>query len=98
MSNEPLVTLAADSIPQIPRGVRLHHDKVRDGWVLLAPERAIKLDAIGLAILREIDGDRTFSAIVERLATQFNAQPEQISNDVSEFVTALANRRILEVI
>ena len=91
------MTLAANSKPLIPRGVRLHHDKVRDGWVLLAPERTIKLDAIGLAILREIDGERTFTAIVERLAAQFNAQPEQISGDVSEFITALANRRILEV-
>lgn len=86
-----------DQIPLIPRGVRLHHDTVRDGWVLLAPERAIKLDQIGLAILREIDGARSFASIVEGLAAKFAAEPEQIRGDVSEFITALANRRILEV-
>lgn len=91
------MTLAESAIPLIPRGVRLHHDKVRGNWVLLAPERTIKLDATGLAILREIDGERTFRDVVARLAQQFNAQPDQISSDVSGFIIALANRRILEV-
>lgn len=90
--------LNGDDIPLIPRGVRLHHDKVRDGWVLLAPERTIKLDQIGLAILREIDGARSLATIVEILCQKFNATPEQISGDVSEFIVALANRRILEVL
>lgn len=90
--------LNSDDIPLIPRGVRLHHDKVRDGWVLLAPERTIKLDQIGLAILREIDGARSFATIVEALCQKFNATPEEISGDVSEFIAALANRRILEVL
>ena len=47
-------------IPALPRGVRLHHDQVRETWVLLAPERAITLDAIGHAILNEVDGIRSF--------------------------------------
>lgn len=89
--------LNGDDIPLIPRGVRLHHDKVRDGWVLLAPERTIKLDQIGLAILSEVDGVRSFGVIVETLCQKFSATPEQISGDVSEFITSLANRRILEV-
>ena len=44
------------AIPALPRGVRLHHDRVRGGWVLLAPERAVTLDTIAHAILSEVDG------------------------------------------
>ncbi len=31
--------IADDARPRLPRGVRLREDKVRDRWVLLAPER-----------------------------------------------------------
>ncbi len=37
--------------PLLPRGVRLHDDRVRGVPVLLGPERAVILDAIGQAIL-----------------------------------------------
>ena len=81
----------------IPRGVRLHQDKVRDGWVLLAPERTIDLDPIGLAILSEIDGARSFGALVALLAAKYQAPVAQIEGDVAEFLTGLADRRILEI-
>jgi pyrroloquinoline quinone biosynthesis protein D len=80
----------------IPRGVRLHEDKVRRLWVLLAPERTINLDPIGLAILREIDGHRNFTEIVTRLGAKYDAPVEQIIGDVMEFLTGLADRRFLE--
>ena len=40
-------------VPVLPRGVRLHWDRVREVWVLLAPERAMKLDAVGPRGARE---------------------------------------------
>ena len=55
-------------IPCLPRGVRLPHDRIRDAWVLLAPERAITLDAVGHAILNEVDGARSFGDIWRRRA------------------------------
>ena len=84
-------------IPLIPRGVRLHEDKVRGRWVLLAPERTIELDAIGLAILNQIDGAATFAQMVDALAAKYNAPPDQIKGDVAEFITGLTDRRILEL-
>ena len=59
---------AGPAVPRIPRGVRLHADTVRGKTVLLAPERVIDLDAIGLAILQQIDGEKTLSQIIETLA------------------------------
>lgn len=85
-------------IPVMPRGVRMHFDKVRDTWVLLAPERAIPLDAIGHAIVTEIDGRRSFGAIVEDLAGKYAAPAQQISEDAGGFLATLRERRFLDVI
>ena len=83
--------------PALPRGVRLHFDKVRDTWVLLAPERAVTLDMIGHAILSEVDGTRSLGEITECLAKKYNAPVAQIVDDSCEFLTALRNRRFLDV-
>ncbi|MCA0997149.1 pyrroloquinoline quinone biosynthesis peptide chaperone PqqD [Alloyangia pacifica] len=85
------------AIPFLPRGVRLHRDKVRGGWVLLAPERAVTLDAIAHAILSEVDGRRSFAEITETLATRYAAPPEQIAKDAASFLKALEARRFLDV-
>ena len=47
------------------------------GRVLLAPERALKLDAIGHAVLAEVDGARELGAIVARLAERYAAPRER---------------------
>ena len=36
----------SDERAALPRGVRLTHDEAQGGWVLLAPERVFKADAI----------------------------------------------------
>ncbi|MGR3269503.1 pyrroloquinoline quinone biosynthesis peptide chaperone PqqD [Thalassococcus profundi] len=86
-----------EDVPYLPRGVRVHRDRVRDAWVLLAPERAITLDAIGHAILTELDGERSFGAITEALAAKYNASPDEIAQDSAGFLRALKDRRFLEV-
>lgn len=86
-----------DEVPALPRGVRLHFDKVRDTWVLLAPERAVTLDAIGHAILTEVDGNRSFGEITMTLAEKYAAPAEKIAADSSGFLDALRDRRFLDV-
>lgn len=86
-----------DEIPFLPRGVRVHFDKVRDTWVLLAPERAITLDAVGHAILSEVDGTRSFGEIAKALAARYDAPVAQIAGDSAGFLGALRDRRFLEV-
>jgi pyrroloquinoline quinone biosynthesis protein D len=92
-----MTPIDATAIPIIPRGVRLHEDKVRGMWVLLAPERTINLDPIGLAILQEVDGTRSFGDLVALLAAKYDAPVDQITGDVAEFITGLADRRIMEL-
>ncbi|MGY9047808.1 coenzyme PQQ biosynthesis protein D [Puniceibacterium antarcticum] len=89
--------IGPEDVPYLPRGVRVHRDRVRDAWVLLAPERAITLDAIGHAILSEIDGARSFGEITAALAAKYNAPAEDIAKDSAGFLGALQDRRFLEV-
>lgn len=86
-----------DAIPFLPRGVRLHHDRVRDAWVLLAPERAVSLDPVAHAVLSEVDGTRSLRQITAALAARYDAPAEEITMDSSGFLKALHDRRFLEV-
>ncbi|WP_120634967.1 pyrroloquinoline quinone biosynthesis peptide chaperone PqqD [Ruegeria sp. EL01] len=89
--------MLAQEIPTLPRGVRLHYDKVREKWVLLAPERAVTLDQIGHAILNEVDGQRSFLQITTALSERYNAPQDQIAEDSGGFLDALRARRFLDV-
>ncbi|MBY8975668.1 pyrroloquinoline quinone biosynthesis peptide chaperone PqqD [Rhodobacteraceae bacterium NNCM2] len=89
--------LADTDIPFMPRGVRLRRCEVRQGWYLLAPERAVKLDQVAAAILGTLDGERDFSAVTNKLAQDFKAPPEQIAKDARAFLVDLMNRRMVEV-
>lgn len=91
-----MTVLADQQVPRLLRGVRVKQDQVRGIAVLLAPERALKLDAIGTAILAETDGHRSFAGIVERLAAKYNAPAEQIAVDARKFLVSLIERRMAE--
>ena len=86
-----------NAIPVIPRGVRLSEDRVRNRWVLLAPERALVMDAVGVAILGEIDGAKTVQQMIASLASTYAADPQIIGKDVKAFLLDLAGRRIVEI-
>ena len=89
--------LSPEGRPALLRGVRTKHDAVRDIWVLLAPERALKLDPVGAAVLAEVDGERSFAEITATLAEKYNAPAEQIAKDAGAFLTSLVERRMMEI-
>ena len=72
------VEIAPDAKPRLPRGVRLTHNEAQGGWVLLAPERVFKADAITVEILKRCTGETTLNAIVDDLARAFAAPRERI--------------------
>jgi pyrroloquinoline quinone biosynthesis protein D len=88
--------IASEAKPRLPRGVRLTHNEAQGGWVLLAPERIFKADAIAVEILKRCTGETTFAAIVDDLATTFNAPRERIQDDVSKLLGGLAEKKLLE--
>ena len=91
------LALAAIDCPFLPRGVRMVDDQVRGGKVLLAPEKAIALDAIGEAILSRVDGETNFGEIIADLASTYAAPEAQISEDVQRFLAGLRARMFLGV-
>lgn len=82
-------------IPRLPRGVRLHQDRVRGVPVLLGPERALILDEIGAAILAELDGT-ALDEIVARLALRYDAPVAEIGADVRDFLDDLQAQRLVD--
>lgn len=91
------MSLSPEAVPVMPRGVRLHFDRVRGSWVLLAPERAVQLDAIGHAILSEVDGAKPFAEIVGTLAARYAAPEAEIDGDCDAFLSGLVEKRFLDL-
>ena len=81
--------------PGFPRWARLHEDRARERVVILAPERAYQIDAIGAAVLKLCDGARSVAEIVTHLAETYAAPAEMIGRDVTDMLQGLADKRLL---
>ena len=89
-------TISPDAKPKLPRGVRLVHNETQGGWVLLAPERVFKADAIAAEIVKRCTGEATVQAIVDELAITYKAPRERIMTDVSALLGILADKQLME--
>jgi coenzyme PQQ biosynthesis protein PqqD len=89
--------LSGATCPRLPRGVRLKHDDVRDEWLLLAPERVLKTDAIAVEILKRCTGERSIDAIVDDLASVYLADRSRIDTDVRALLSDLAAKRFVDL-
>ncbi len=90
-------SILPDARPRLPRGVRLVHNEAQGGWVLLAPERVFKADAIAAEIVRRCSGEATFAEIVDDLAKSFAAPRERIAADAGALLRSLADKKLLEL-
>ena len=82
-------------IPRFARGVRLHEDKARGRWVVMAPERMFVPDETALEVLRLVDGARDVEAILDALAAKFDAPREDIAADVRPMLEDLVAKGAL---
>ena len=97
MGDAPPVSIDPDARPRLPRGVRLVHNEAHGGWVLLAPERVFKADAIAAEILKRCNGQASFNEIIDDLVKAFSAPRERIVADVTALLSGLADKRLLEL-
>jgi pyrroloquinoline quinone biosynthesis protein D len=88
---------ATDIKPRLPRGVRLKYDETRGEWLLLAPERVIKANAIAVEILKRCDGTATLTAIIDDLAKSFSADRARVEADVRALLSELAAKRMVDL-
>jgi pyrroloquinoline quinone biosynthesis protein D len=86
-----------DLRPRLPRGVRLVHNEAHGGWVLLAPERVFKADAIAAEILKRCTGEASLREIIEDLVKTYSAPRERIAADVTALLSGLADKKLLEL-
>lgn len=89
------LTLQPGSIVKLPRHIVLRHDKVRDRWVILAPERVLVPDAIAVTVLQRLDGIQTLAEVAEGLARDFTAPVEVILTDITALLQDLADKNFL---
>lgn len=94
---QPATPISDTARPRLPRGVRLMHNEAQGGWVLLAPERVFKADAISVEVLKRCTGEATLAAIVDDLAGTFAAPRERIHGDVVKLLGSLADKKLLEL-
>lgn len=87
--------LAEDSVPLLARHARLKFDKVRELWVLLAPERVLVPDETAVEVLNLCDGERSIAEIVDLLSEKYSADRELIRNDVIVLLQDLADKGYL---
>ena len=99
MSEQHTVTtsIAPDARPRLPHGVRLVHSEAQGGWVLLAPERVFKADAIAAEIVKRCTGESTLTEIVDDLAQAYSAPRERVLADVTVMLRTLADKKLLEL-
>ncbi len=81
---------------QLGRGVRLRHDRERESWTLMAPERVIVLDEIAHQVIVEIvESDGHLVGVIDRLSQIFDAPREEIGNDVIEMLQPFVDKQLL---
>lgn len=91
--NEPALT----SVPRLARGCRV--GQAADlGPVLLLPETMLRLTGPGPRIVELCDGTRTLAKVISTLQSEFQeTDPEIIHREVVAFLTALEERRALDL-
>ena len=89
--------IPATARPRLARGVRLREDPARSGFVLLAPERVLNANLTAVEVLKRCDGERTMAAVVDDLATVFNADRGRIAQDVEALLADLAGKGMVEL-
>jgi pyrroloquinoline quinone biosynthesis protein D len=90
------VKILAASKPVLPKGVRLTENP-QQGWVLVAPERVFKADAIAMEIIKRCTGEATLGDIADDLAKTFAAPRERVLADMTALLRGLADKKLLEL-
>ncbi|HUC18703.1 MAG TPA: pyrroloquinoline quinone biosynthesis peptide chaperone PqqD [Acetobacteraceae bacterium] len=87
--------LTETSRPGLSPHTRMKNDAARGGWVLLAPERVLMLDAIAAEILALCDGTAEIGAIADELARRHAAPREEVLDDIIEMLQGLRDKGLV---
>ena len=65
--------------------------------MLLAPERLLTLDAVAVEVLKRCTGEAALAAIVDDLASAFNAPRARVAADVEAMLAGLVAKRLVDM-
>jgi pyrroloquinoline quinone biosynthesis protein D len=85
-TNRKRIVVDPQSIPALPRHVRLKFSENRKAWAILAPERVLWPDEVSLEILKRCNGQSSAAEIVAGLCADYNAPPAEVEKDVMNFL------------
>src|SRR6185436_20970284 len=94
MTGARLMVRAASVLRLAPHIV-FRFDETRQRWIMMAPERLMLPDEQAVEILQLVDGKVSVAAIVDTLASRYNAPREEIAGDVTEMLQDLADKGCL---
>ncbi len=86
----------AETVPKLPRHIKLRHDPGRGRWIILAPERVFEPDETSVEVLRRCDGERDVAAIAAMLADEYQAPADVILADIIEMLQDLADKGVVK--
>ncbi|WP_048846019.1 pyrroloquinoline quinone biosynthesis peptide chaperone PqqD [Tanticharoenia sakaeratensis] len=89
--------IEGSAIPRFTRGHRLQHDKVRNLWLVQAPEKAFVADPVAASVLQRIDGARSLDAIIDDLASTYDAPRPAIAADVQAMLSGLMAKKVIAI-
>ena len=85
------------SRPALNRGVRLQKDRQTGEPLLLFPEGVLYLSETASQIVQLCDGSTPVEDIIQRLASEYEAEPEALGRDVVECLADLHQRKLVVV-
>ncbi|RUW49721.1 pyrroloquinoline quinone biosynthesis peptide chaperone PqqD [Mesorhizobium sp. M1A.F.Ca.ET.072.01.1.1] len=89
--------VSLQSMPSLPRHVRIQYDPVRQAFAVLSPERVFWPNDISLDILRRCDGRSTVGYIIAGLAADYDAEQEAVAADVIAFLQEWSDKLLVKL-
>jgi len=88
--------ISRDTRPRIAAKARLRYDRKADRTMLLYPEKGLVLNPTAADIAKLCTGEHSVGAIVDQLASKYGKETTVIEREVMGFLSALAERGLLQ--
>ncbi|BCH15424.1 MULTISPECIES: pyrroloquinoline quinone biosynthesis peptide chaperone PqqD [unclassified Mesorhizobium] len=89
--------VSPQSVPSLPKHVRIQYDRVRQAFAVLSPEKVFWPNDISLDILRRCDGRSTVGHIIAELAADYDAEQEAVAADVVAFLQEWSDKLLVKL-
>jgi len=95
------MSVELDQRPRLSRASRLRYDAPTRSYVLLSPERGLRLNDTASEVLLRCDGERTVREICSEVVSsctrgvESEPSPERVTRDILELLVELRQRQLL---